>query len=373
MRLGKCKIFGTTSLIAMIVVSSIALLILPSIALSSFASNSNTLSTLPSKMLVSSPPTGSSGPDDITILAVKGVDGGKALIWTAFQNGIDANGTAGTPGGPTQSTIAGYDQSTGALVMTIPVTGKVDGLTANLGTNTLIATDNEDQYSKFNIIYPASGAVATYTYSPDPAVAGNGGTDSIAVNNGNIYVVHSNPSDVTQPAEYLVSLKSSNLTAHLTPVFFDNSLATDAVTGARVHLALTDPDTNFVMPSKGNRFAGNLTTISQADGQIIFAKGFVHPSLKVLNVADNIPGNVPPLDGIAVATSGRGTLYVVDAKAGTIQALNTTGLAAGTVFVGEPKDNGNPLVGTLDLTTGKITPFGNSFQSPKGLLFVPSP
>ncbi|HZY70153.1 MAG TPA: hypothetical protein VFF67_04140, partial [Thermoplasmata archaeon] len=69
--------------------------------------------------------------------------------------------------------------------------------------------------------------------------------------------------------------------------------------------------------------------------------------------------------------SGVGWLFVVDNKAGTIVKLNVTGCTAGTVFLGEPSDNGNPLVGTLNLGTGKITPFTNKFVSPKGLLFVP--
>lgn len=114
-------------------------------------------------------------------------------------------------------------------------------------------------------------------------------------------------------------------------------------------------------------------TISQGDGQMIFAQGLGNrPRLTVLNLSDNVPGNAPPIDGMAVATSGRGTLYVVDNKAGTITALDTRGLPAGTVFVGEANDNGNPLVGTLNLFTGQITPFGNTFANPKGLLFLPS-
>ena len=48
------------------------------------------------------------------------------------------------------------------------------------------------------------------------------------------------------------------------------------------------------------------------------------------------------------------------------------GPPARTVFVGEPNDNGNPLVGTLNLSTGQVTPLGNTFASPKGLLFLPS-
>jgi hypothetical protein len=185
-------------------------------------------------------------------------------------------------------------------------------------------------------------------------------------------VAHSNPNDVTQPAEYRVTLDRSTLTARLTPIFFDNSTATDAITGSSVHLQLTDPDTNFVMSLASPRFAGDLATISQADGEMVFASHLTHnPRLSTLNLTDNRPGNVPPIDGIAVATSDRGSLYVVDATAGIIQILNTDGCAKGTVFVAEPRDNGNPLLGTLNLFTGKMTPLGNHFQSPKGLLFIP--
>ena len=265
-------------------------------------------------------------------MAIEGVDGGRALIWTAYQNGINPDGTPGTPGGPTQSTVAAYDPSTGALVRSIQVTGKVDGLTADPQMGVVIATVNEDDHSAFNLIYPAIGAVATYTYSPDPAVDGNGGTDSIAVINGQIYVSHSNPNDVTQATDYKVTLDRSTptLTADLTPVFYDNSMATNALTGATVQLGLTDPDTNYVMPKESPSFAGDLATISQADGLIVFASHLSHsPQLTVLPLTDNKPGNVPPIDGLAVATSDRGTLYVVDGAAGKIQALDTTGWPRG--------------------------------------------
>src|SRR4029077_9562395 len=131
----------------------------------------------------------------------------------------------------------------------------------------------------------------------------------------------------------------STLSAHLTPVFYDNSTAINVLSHSKVALALTDPDTNYFMPSSSPRVAGDLATISQADGQIIFdnltSKG-VH--LSVLNMTDNKAGNIPPLDDIAVATSGTGTLYVVDSGNNTILALNTKGWAAGTVSVSEPSD-----------------------------------
>jgi hypothetical protein len=306
-------------------------------------------------------------------LAIPGVDHSRSLIWTAFQNGINPNGTAGMPGGRNTSTVAGFDPITGALIRAINVTGKVDGLTADLKTGKLIATDNEDNNSAFNVINPLTGKVTTYKYIPNPAVSNVGGTDSIAIRNGQIFVAHSNPLDTTQATDYEVTLNHSTLTAKLTPVFFDDSKARDVLSGAKVTLALTDPDTNYFMSSASPRFAGDLATISQGDGKIIFASHIGStPRLFVLNLTDDIVGNIPPIDGIAVATSNQGILYVVDAGAGTIQALNTKGMPMGTVFVSEPSDNSNPLLGTLNLRTGVITPLGNVFVSPKGLLFVPT-
>jgi len=327
--------------------------------------------TLPSSVLVPGAPSGSKGPDDLTYLATPSLDWGRPLVWTAYQNGINPNGTPGTTGGPTNSTVVGYDPALGVLVKAISVPGKVDGLTADPAHDRLIATVNEDDNSAINVINPATGTVTTYSYSPNPAVSGNGGTDSVAIWNGMIYTTHSNPNDTTQSTEYLVTLHPVTHVAQLTPIFYDNSWAT-ANGGATVRLTLTDPDTNSVMPTVSPRFAGDLATVSQGDGKVIFAHAFgAGVFLHELNLTDNVSGNLPPIDGFAVATSGAGTLYVVDAKAGTITALSTAGWPAGTVFVGEPSDNGNPLIGTLNLFSGKISPLGNHFGSPKGLLFVP--
>lgn len=41
------------------------------------------------------------------------------------------------------------------------------------------------------------------------------------------------------------------------------------------------------------------------------------------------------------------------------------------MFAAEVSDTKTPLVGTLDLATGVITPLGTTFTNPHGLLFVP--
>jgi hypothetical protein len=163
--------------------------------------------------------------------------------------------------------------------------------------------------------------------------------------------------------------------AELTPVFYCDSTALDATTGMNITMALTDPDTNYLMPASSPRYAGDLATISQADGRLVFASHLGDdPQLVQLNLTDNVSGNLPPIDGLAVATTNGGTLYASDPGAdgglGSLLAFDTAGWPAGTVFVTEPNDNGNPLIGTLNLTTGIITPFTNHLYDPKGLIYV---
>jgi hypothetical protein len=301
-----------------------------------------------------------------------GLNGGLPVLWTEWQNAVNPDGTPG-PGGATHSTVTGFDAATGKLMATYSINGHVDGLTWDPRLRALIVTANEDNNSTMYLIDPDAKTVVNYTYSPNPAVSGNGGTDAVSLISDQIYVSHSNPNDTTEPALYSMTLDNVAHVANLTPVYNDNSSATDAVTGANAILALTDPDTNYVMPSISPRFGGDLALISQADGKIVFSSNNTGtPKLTVLTLTDNVASNAPPIDGLAVATSGKGTLFVVDAKGNLIQALDTTGWAAGTVFVTEPSDNHNPLLGTLNLSTGVITPLANTYVSPKGLFFVPA-
>ena len=371
----KMKLFGSALIVVVLSVSTLwvasALGASPPIA-SPAPTPPTDLKTLPSETLVAAPPNGWSQPDDLAWLPAGRLDSGKPLLWTEFQNGINPNGTPSSQYGPTESFLAGFDPTSGLLVRAIPLSGHVDGVTADPATGQIIATTNEDANSALFLINPATGAVTTYSYAPDPTVSGNGGTDSIAIQGGHIYISHSNPNDLTQPTAYEVTLNPATLIAELTPVFYDDSTATDALTGGTITMALTDPDTNYIMPAASPKYAGDLATISQGDGRLVFASNLPNvPQLFQLNLTDNVTGNLPPIDGLAVVTSDSGTLYVADAGAGSLLAFSTTGWPVGTVFVTEPKDNGNPLIGTLNLITGVITPLGNHLISPKGLIFVP--
>jgi hypothetical protein len=320
-------------------------------------------------------PTGINGPDDLTELPGRCMVGTGPTLWTEYQNGVNPDGSVSSPGAINYSTLIGYSISGGIVVQEVNITGHVDGVTADPAQCVVLVTINEDANSSFAVVWPMSGAVTKFTYSPSPTVSGSGGTDAISIWDGGIYISHSNPNDATQATVYRATLSWSSHIAYLSPLFYDDSTAWDVETHAPVTLHLTDPDSNYVMPSSVPLVAGTLATISQGDGRIVFASiGLYHSvQLYLLNLTDNVSGNLPPVDGIAAATSDRGTLYVVDAGANDIVALSTKGFPAGTVFIGEPNDNGNPLVGTLNLKTGVITPFANHFVSPKFMVFVPAP
>lgn len=304
------------------------------------------------------------GPDDIVQL-----DG---HIFVAFQNGVGAKGEPATNGRKT-STVVEYARS-GRRLAQWNLTGKVDGMGADARHHRIIATVNEDANSSLYTISPERergrseyGAVRHYRYSANPLPHG-GGTDSVVVRNGAIFITASAPAadrngkTFSGAALYRVTLDDS--VATVKPVLKDNAVATNAVTGARTTLNLSDPDSSLLMPRTSPRFAGDLMLDSQGDGQAIFLAhpGTRHQRATVLNLSTQV-------DDSAVAT-GRGSLFVVDS--GKDQIIEISGrFTPGEVFASVPKDS-TTLPGTLglmNLRNGEVTAY-QKVSNPKGLLFV---
>jgi hypothetical protein len=320
-------------------------------------------STLPSKVFASATAT-QTKPDDITKLGEH--------IYVSFQNGVGPTGTPGSLG--PDSTVAEFDLA-GHRTGGFNIAGRVDGLTADPSHERLLATTNEDLNSNLWTIQPGEdgGKVTKFTYSPSPEEGQPpaGGTDSIAVKGEHIYITHSNPGLPNSAVVYDATLDNNSHVANLRAVFADNATAVDAVTGKPVTLALSDPDSNRIMAETAPRFAGQLAQVSQADSQIIFVKhpASESPTLTSLNLTST--SGTPVVDDVLVTTAGKGTLYVTDNSTGDITALSTDSLPAGTVFASSAVGSNN-FLGTLDLKTGNVIPLGNSFTTPKGLLFVPA-
>lgn len=301
-----------------------------------------------------------SQPDNITIL-----DGN---LFVGFQNGIHAKGQPG-PSGNADSTLVEYDMS-GKEIAHWDLKGHLDGMRADPANHRVITTANEDANSHmFTITNPGpnAGEVKEYHYDLNPLPSG-GGTDDVEIYNGKLLISASSPTVKDGPAVYQVDLTGD--TAKLSPFFMDDSTATVANTDAPDHgqtvtLALTDPDSNEVVPPEAPRFAGDFVLDSQGDGEQIYADqtGNEPPKLEVLRLSTHI-------NDTAWATSNKGTLYITDTKHNKIYTLSGD-FTPGTTFVAATPHGETGYLGTLDMNTGKVTSY-NTDMEPSGLLFIPA-
>ena len=211
-------------------------------------------------------------PDDITAL------GGD--IYVGFQNGVGPQGQASTTGN-LNSTVVEFDSS-GNEVGQWDIAGKCDGLTADPETGEVIATVNEDANSSLYLITPGGSAVHYHYSQPLPS---NGGTDAISIYHGEVLISASAPGTTgtaapqpTYPAVYRARFDAASQAVTLRGLFSDEALARVANRPAGrghkfVHLALTDPDSNEVVPDYAPRFGGDFMLTSQGDQQQIFYSG----------------------------------------------------------------------------------------------------
>ncbi|MEZ0066375.1 hypothetical protein ABIA32_002385 [Streptacidiphilus sp. MAP12-20] len=310
---------------------------------------------------VATGPTGQSSPDDITRLGNH--------LFVAYQNGVGSDGKA-SPKGATKSTIVEYTLA-GQQLASWSVTGKVDGMGADADGNRVIATVNEDGNSSLYTVTPSAAASAQLQHFAFQGMTHGGGTDSVLVTGGKIYLTGSAPAadadgkTYSKPALYtavLTPAAGGTGTVALTPVLSDNAVAKDAVTGKSTKLNLSDPDSSEHVPAAAPRFGGDLLLDSQGDKQLIFQNGAQTPTVLNLNTQ---------VDDTTFATGSTGTLYVVDSKNDKILAI-TGQFTAGQAFTSVPGDSTTlpGTLGTLDTATGTVSSFAK-LGSPKGLLFTP--
>ena len=324
-------------------------------------------------------------PDDITVLG--------RHLFTAFQNGV---GPQGEPSGDgnTDSTVVEFTAS-GHVIRQWDLHGKCDGITADPGRGVLIATVNEDANSSIYTITPGAKAghqVRHYHYNE--ALPHFGGTDAISIYHGQVLVSASAPGTTgtaapqpTYPAVYSVVFHPATHIASVKAVFYDEAKARVANVGSSlgkvVRLALTDPDSNEVVPASGPRFAGDFMLTSQGDKEQIFLQP--SPSgglraghrLQVLQLSQSV-------DDTAWARSWSGRIFGADTSGDTIDVV-TGPFRPGSVFVAvTPCDADNApatcpaagfpanYLGLLDPWTGHISRVslsGAAFE-PQGMVFV---
>lgn len=281
---------------------------------------------------------------------------------------------SGTPGaGGRDSTVVEFSSS-GSPAAHWDVAGHLDGLTGDPATGKVIVTTNEDGNAHLFLIDPSTSQAVEYQL---PKLPHGGGLDAISIWHGMILISASAPSATAGPAVYVVSLNASNNTASVHPLFADNATATRA--NGTMHLALTDPDSNAVVPTSAPRFGGQFELTSQGDLLQLFASDTSGKRLSALKLSQSV-------DDSAWATSASGTLYVTDSsndliwkvtgpfRPGTeiVSVTPCNANAAPTTCPAPPKWQPNYL-GQVDMSTGSITtiPVHGVTIVPKGLFFVP--
>jgi hypothetical protein len=320
-------------------------------------------------------------PDDITGL------GGD--LFTAFQNGVGPQGQASSDGN-TASTVVEFTPA-GRVIRQWDITGKCDGLTADAGRRLVIATVNEDAHSSVFTITPGDRpGPQVWHYRYNRPLPHHGGTDAISVAHGQVLISASAPGttgraapQAAYPAVYSVTFNRAAHVATVSALFSDEAAATvanvGAAPGATVALALTDPDSNEIVPPLAPRFAGDFMLTSQGDKEQIFARPGARPggALAVLRLSQSV-------DDTAWARSSSGRLFGADTSGDTIDAV-TGPFRPGAIFVAvTPCDAGNApatcpapgfpanYLGALSPWTGVITRValhGPAFE-PQGLVFV---
>jgi hypothetical protein len=307
-------------------------------------------------------------------------------LFVGFQNGVGPQGQPSTDGNQ-DSTVVELTLS-GHVVGQWDVVGKTDGVTVDpkLG---VLATVNEDANTALYLIRPyapASDAVTRFTYN-DTTLPHGGGTDAISIYDGQILISASAPGtsgaaapQAEYPAVYSVTLNDSTKIATVIPLFFDEASATVANVGSTygttVHLGLTDPDSNEVVPWLSPRFGGDFMLTSQGDLQQIFVRGAgtSHQQLSVLNLNQSV-------DDTAWPTEFSGSLYSTDSTNDSVDVIHGHFDHNEPIVVATPCGaNSAPAtcstpnyLATLNMETGAVTAVsvsGSTYTPQGGLAFV---
>jgi hypothetical protein len=327
-------------------------------------------------------------PDDITSITTS--------VFTAFQNGVGPQGQPSTDGN-TDSTVVEFGLG-GQEIHQWDVHGKCDGLTADPATGMVIATVNEDANSSLYTINPeaSSTAAAVQHYAYNKPLPSKGGTDAISFYNGQMLISASAPGTTgkpapqpTYPAVYRVTLNSKTHIATIAPLFFDEAVATIANRGSqhgkKVKLALTDPDSNEVVPAGAPRYAGQFMETSQGDKEQIFVKegktSSAAPKLRVLNLSNSVDDTAWPVG------PPNEILFAADTSGDTIDTVTGTFPEHSVITAVTPCDANNApptcpgpgfppnYVGVINPFTGHISKLHLSGPrlEPQGMHFVAAP
>ena len=116
---------------------------------------------------------------------------------------------------------------------------------------------------------------------------------------------------------------------------------------------------------------GNLVLDSQGDQELIIVSNPGAENQRALRLPLSYLTTSGPMsvetDDTAFVTSTEGFILFADKGLNTVYKLSKKAFVPGTAFTAA---DGGPFVGTLDLTTGVVTPIVTGLNGPGGMMYV---
>jgi sugar lactone lactonase YvrE len=293
-------------------------------------------------------PSGLSAPDSIAVL--------RDHVFVGYGDG---NAPDGSDGKSTQ--IVEYSLS-GTVEYTYTVKGHSDGLKVDPSTHHLWALQNEDANANLVIINPETHQQKLYTFGP---TLHGGGYDDLVFRGCKVYISASNPANNPNTGPAIVSATLDGGYVDVKPVLAGDASALDIPTDGTVKLNLTDPDSMTLDPQ------GNIVLDSQGDQELVIVSDPGSPAQRVLHLPLSYKTasglTRVEVDDTAFVTSTEGFILFADKGLNKVFTLKKKAFAPGAAYTAA---DGGPFVGTIDLTSGVITPIVTGLKGPGGMVFV---
>jgi hypothetical protein len=295
-----------------------------------------------------SAPSGLSAPDSIAVL--------RDHVFVGYGNG---NAPDGSDGKSTQ--IVEYALN-GTIEHTYTVKGHSDGLKVDPATHLLWALQNEDANANLVIINPKTHDQKFYAFGP---TLHGGGYDDLVFRDCQVYISASNPANNPNTGPAIVSARLDGDFVDVKPVLAAEASAIDIPTDSTIKLNLQDPDSMTMDPQ------GNIVLDSQGDQELIIVSdpGSISQRVLHLPLSYHAASGLTPVevDDTAFVTSTEGFILFADKGLNKVFMLKKKAFAPGAAYTAA---DGGPFVGTIDMTTGVITPIVTGLKGPGGLVFV---
>ncbi|HEV7966202.1 MAG TPA: hypothetical protein VGP19_01455 [Candidatus Acidoferrales bacterium] len=293
-------------------------------------------------------PTGLSAPDSVAVL--------DNHVFVGYGDGHLPDGSDGL-----SSQVVEYNMD-GSVVHTYTVVGHNDGLKVDPITHKLWALQNEDANPNLVIIDTESHFQRFYSFGP---TLHGGGYDDIVFRGCKVYISASNPANNPNSGPAIVSARLEGNLVAVEPVLAGEASAIDIPTDTTIKLNLQDPDSMTLDP------LGNLVLDSQADQELIIVSNPDSNNQRALRLPLTYltPGGPMSVetDDTAFITSTEGFILFADKGLNAVYKLSRNAFSPGTAFTAA---DGGPFVGTLDFTTGVVTPIVTGLNGPGGMMFV---